>query len=330
MSKYELNWSDIAFGDKEPLKNLRAIFIAPSREITVKRFTQIIKLYLPVANIVIGCTKEKYIDGFGEQPQFKTLQISDIKSVVDKVNQSDSPHKITILNCKQSDCQHIYKKIKFRSVLLVNGSWRYTFHTRPEYYALTSRNITFEFISPFVSEEEALKYVESMERQMPILPIGELLGEREMMAASSSAANYSFDNTFQTGVSLGIKSGDKYKLLMASYNKTVPYLTFAWHTGSLRERHLSPPGDLNHYDTVHAEVMLLIQAQKKGLKLSGTTLFINLLPCPTCARMLCETDINEIVYSIDHSDGYAVTLLEKAGKTVRRLVMPNDKVSLEE
>ena len=45
--------------------------------------------------------------------------------------------------------------------------------------------------------------------------------------------------------------------------------------------------------------------------------------------MLCETGISEIVYSLDHSDGYAVKLLEKAGKTVRRHVITNDILDME-
>jgi hypothetical protein len=36
--------------------------------------------------------------------------------------------------------------------------------------------------------------------------------------------------------------------------------------------------------------------------------------------MLSETDIEEFVYSIDHSEGYAIKLLEAAGKKVRRIV----------
>jgi hypothetical protein len=36
--------------------------------------------------------------------------------------------------------------------------------------------------------------------------------------------------------------------------------------------------------------------------------------------MFCATDIAEFIYTQDHSDGYAVTLLEAAHKTVKRLV----------
>jgi deoxycytidylate deaminase len=78
--------------------------------------------------------------------------------------------------------------------------------------------------------------------------------------------------------------------------------------------------DLNHYDVNHAEVELITQAVRDHLDLAGTTLFINVLPCPTCARMLTSTDIAEFVYAEDHSSGYAIRMLEAAGKTVRRIV----------
>jgi len=81
-----------------------------------------------------------------------------------------------------------------------------------------------------------------------------------------------------------------------------------------------PPGDLNYYDAIHAEIMMIVKSNQDNIDLDGTTMFINLLPCPTCARMLCESDIKEIVYTLDHSKGYAIALLEKADKKVTRLI----------
>jgi deoxycytidylate deaminase len=328
MSSFELNWADIAFGSKKTLRDLKAIFIPTPREMSARRFKQLIKQYLPVGNIIVGFADELYIDGFDNQPQFKTLQPSDIMELVSKVNNSSSPNKITLLHCHQSDILPILNKIKFRLVLLINGSWKYSFHTRPEYYALVSQNIPFEFISPFADEVEAIYYANNI-KQVPLIKNSKLLTDVEIMRVANQAATASFDTSFQTGALLAKKSGAKYKLITSSYNKTVPYLTFAWHFGAQRESHLSLQGDLNYYDTVHAEVMLLLEAQKNKLNLAGMSLFVNLLPCPTCARMLCETDINEIVYSFDHSDGYAVALLEKAGKTVRRIIDTDDLIKKE-
>ena len=325
MNKYELNWSDIAFGSKKVLKDLDAIFIAPPREISTTRFTQLVKQFLPIGNIVLGCAEEEYIVGFEGQPQFKTLRCETVKPLIDRVNVSSSPNKITILHCKQSELVYIYEKIKFRHVLLVSGSWQFTFHTRPEYYALVNNKTPFEFVSPFSSEKEALQYALDFEKNMVVQKPGVLLSETQMMDAASAVAKNAFDHSFQSGVALGKKIGPNYTLLATAFNKTVPFQTFAWHFGPLRERHLSAPGDLNYYDTIHAETNLIVQVAKNHIDMVGATLFINLLPCPNCAKILCETGISEIVYSLDHSNGYAVALLEKAGKKVRRL-LDNEKL----
>jgi deoxycytidylate deaminase len=327
MNKYEINWSDIAFGSKKPIKDLKPIFIAPSREISLARFTQLLKEYLPVGNIVVGCAMEDYIDGFEGQLQFKTLKSDTIRPIIGKVNSSPSPHKVLILKCRQADVVNIYEKIRFKKALLVNGSWRYSFHTRAEFYHLVANSIPFEYISPFASEDEAKKYAEDFKPQS--FKSGRLFTEKELLEIAKTAAKNSFANEFQTGLTLAKKRGDKYELIATSYNQVVPYQSFAWHYGALRERYMSPQGDLNFYDTVHAEINMIINAQKSHLSLKGASLFINLLPCPHCARALCETDLAELVYSLDHSDGYAVALLEKSGKKVRRLI-DNEKILKEE
>lgn len=318
MSKYDLDWADLAFASKKPLRELGATFIVAPKEISKKRLMQIIKQYLPVGNIVIGCAKELYINGYDSQPQFKTLQIDSSNDLISKVNNSASPNKITVLKYNQSETNHIIEKIKFKLVLLVNGSWHHSFHTRPEYYTLVANNINFEFISPFADEDEAKQFADDF--QIVNENSDELLSDIQMMQVANRAAANSFDNSHQTGIAVGKRVDDKFKLVLTAFNKVVPYQTFAWHFGAQREKHLSPPGDLNYYDAIHAEIMAIVDAGRLGVDLKNSVLFINLLPCPTCARMLCESDVDEVIYELDHSGGYAVALLEKAGKKVTRLI----------
>jgi dCMP deaminase len=318
------DWTDLAFGSKKTVRDLQAIFIAAPREISGKRFTQLVKTYLPQGNLVIGIAKEPYIDGFDGQPHFRTLAHETIEPIVRKVNASPAKHKIYTLCYFQREAPHILPKLGFTKVLLLNGSWHHSFHTRPEYYALVNAKIPYEMISPFANEQEAQTYAKRITTQFS-KTWGETLRNTEvdMLRYAEEAARQSFDYCFQTGAALGKKQrGGKYKLLLTTFNHIVPYETFAMHHGAAREQHFSPPNDLNHYDTVHAEADTIIMANKQGIDLTGTTLFINLMPCPTCARMLCRTNIAEIVYSLDHSDGYAVRMLEKAGKVVRRVVLP--------
>lgn len=318
MSNYDFDWSELAFGSKKAVRGLSAIFIAAPRELSPKRFTQLVKTYLPQGNVVLGLAKEPFIAGFEDQEQFKTLQRTAVEPVINKVNAAKTSHKIYTLAYFQRELPFLLEKLGFKKVLFINGSWQHVLHSRPEFFAVAKLTLSYERLSPFADEQEARDYGGRAEKP-PLLPKTPLT-EQEMLELAGEAATRSFDYTFQTGVALGRKAGKKYHVLATTCNNVVPYQAYAMHHGAAREINFSPMHDLNHYDTVHAEVALIVKAQKQALNLKGTTLFINLLPCPTCARMFVETDIAEFVYREDHSAGYAIKMLELAGKKVRRLV----------
>ncbi|HSX32015.1 MAG TPA: deaminase [Candidatus Saccharimonadales bacterium] len=320
------DWGDLAFGSKQPVNKLNATFIAAPRDISLERFKQLIKAYLPKGNIVLGISQEPFVDGLEDEPQFRMLQLSKVQPIIDKVNTSPSKYKIYTLKYFQRETKYLFEKLKFTKVLLINGSWHLSFHHTPNYYALVNHHTDYELITPFADEQEALTYdkwaaKEFDKRLKKVLPTEGYFTEQQMLGFASEVAKGSFDYTYQAGVVLGKKTDKGYQLLTWSFNRVVPYQTYAFHHGSLREKHFSPANDLNYYDTVHAETELLINALKQKMDLSGTTLFINLLPCPTCGRMLAETDISEIIYSLDHSDGYTLSILEQAHKTVKRVVI---------
>lgn len=319
------DWKDLAFGDKKPVNGLNALFIAAPRELSEARFVQLVKEHLPKGNILLGLAKEEFIEGFENQPQFRTLNLKDVQKTIEKVNSSGLNNKIYTLSYFQRELAPILNGLKLRQALLVRGSWKHSFHTRPEYYTLIERSLPFTMTSPFTDETEARNYERRIKFEFSkMFPLdAEHLDEDRMMELASKVAKASYDYSFQTGAVLGRRvspHSHKYTCLMYGFNKVVPFQTHALHYGASREENFSPPNDLNHYDTIHAEVKLLINTQRNKTELSGTTLFINLMPCPTCARMLAETDIEEFVYNIDHSEGYAIKLLEAAGKKVRRIV----------
>ncbi len=315
----DFDWNELAFASKKPLNNLKPIFIAAPREMSLARFKELIKTYLPKGNMLLGLAKEDYILGFEGQPQFRTLDEQTVATIIDEVNNSPSAHKIATLTYAQRDLLHVINGLSIRRFVGINGSWKYSFHTQPPYYALMQKGVPYELVSPFISGTEAQKF--ASKTKLPQLPISGNFTEAEMLDLAAQVAAHSYDYSFQTGVALGRKKTNKYSLLAVSYNKVVPYQTYAMHHGAARETHFSPPNDLNHYDTTHAEVELLIKTQREKISLKHATLFINLLPCPTCARMLTQTDITDFVYKEDHSDGYAVKMLELAGKKVRRHVV---------
>jgi deoxycytidylate deaminase len=319
-TEYRLDWADLAFGSKKPVRELQATFIAAPRQISTKRFTQLIKAYLPKGNVILGLSKDPYVNGLENQAAFHMLEANDVNAVIEKVNAASSKHKIYTLAYFQRELPYLLEKLDFVRTVFVNGSWYHAFHLHPEFYTLVNRNVPYELVSPFTDEGEAKSYAAEHIPLKPELP-AELVSEKAMLALANSAASQSFAySEHQTGVSLGRKQGQKYEAIMTAFNRVVPYQTYAMHHGASRERNFSPMNDLNHYDANHAEVELITQALRDNVDLTGTTLFINLLPCPNCARMFTATNIEEFVYQEDHSAGYAVQLLEAAGKKVRRVV----------
>nr|AIA10722.1 cytidine and deoxycytidylate deaminase zinc-binding region [uncultured bacterium] len=321
------DWSDLAFGSKNKVNNLHAVFVPAPRDISTARFRQLVQTYLPKQNILLGFSKEQYVEGFEDQPQFRMLEEAKVRELIDRINQNaKTTHKIYTLSYFQRELSYVLQKLSFSNVILVRGSWKHTFHTLPAYYTLIEAKVPYTFVSPFTSTAEAQAYEKDIEVKLHTwlgMYMSETYTEAGMLDLSSKAAKLSFDYSFQTGVVVGKRTSPqskKYSLLLGAFNKVVPYQTYAMHNGNSREEHFSPPHDLNYYDTVHAEMELLVWALYKKASLKDTTMFINLLPCPTCSRILSQTELSEIVYTIDHSDGYAIKMLEAAGKKVRRLI----------
>lgn len=326
-SDYIIDWSDIAFENKQRINNLNAIYILPSRDISEKRFIELIKQYLPKANLIMGIAKEQFISGFENQLQFSTLTLNRVNNLINKVNISKNTHKIYVLKSQQSEEKYIIDKLKLKNVIAINGSWKHTFHSSELYYSLINRKIDYELISPFIDEQEAKIYeiktskeILDKYRNSTLLQLSKNLDEKTMISNMRLAATLSYDYTFQTGCVLGkkIKNNNKYRYLGYSFNKVVPYQTYAMHNGSQREQNFSPTNDLNFYDTTHGEIEMILFALNKHINLNDTTLFVNLMPCPTCARMISETPISTIVYLYDHSAGYAFKYLTMCGKDIKR------------
>lgn len=314
---YTFDWNDLAFGSKKTVSSLKATFVAAPRQISQKRLKQLVKDYLPKGNIVLGIAKEQYVDGLGPSPAFHMLSRDDVQQIVALVNAASKSNRIYYLRYSQRDLPHILEKISFRQILLVRGSWHTVFHGHKAYYVMANRGIPYAYISPFADETEALAYATEQDAALNhdfALPSAGQFSAEQMLALADIAAKHSLDYSFQTGAVLGRKTKtNKYKLLAWSYNKVVPYQTYAMHHGNSREDNFSPPNDLNYYDAIHAEMNLLVTAERQNIDLRGTSLFINLLPCPTCAKVLSQTDVASIIYRHDHSAGYAADLFQATG-----------------
>lgn len=313
-----LTWADFSDNDKKQCRALRPTFVMAPRELSATRLVDLVKQLLEKNHVIFGVAAERFVAGFEGQVQFQTLPINAIEPLAQKIAAAHLPHKLIVLSYPQIAVDDVIRAIRPKNVVLVRGSWHLVFQRRSTYDLLTRRNIPFSFVSPFVHDSEAKEYLASIEGHLPYEP-NPLIGDRRaMLAAAQKVATASCDYSFQTGVVLAEPTDQGYRLVDAACNEVVPYQTYALHYGNSREEHLSEVHDANHYDTIHAEMNLLVRALKTGRNFEGKSLFINMMPCPSCARTLVKTGLAEVVYNKVHSDGYAVELFEHAGIKTRK------------
>lgn len=321
-----MDWNKLSEKRKKELAKTKSVFIVGSRELSQNKIEKIISS-VSKAKMLWGILKEPYILGFENCPQFETLKKSDLENIIDE-------SKVTILEYFERDLKYILKELDFCAVIFIHASWERMLHLREEFWIVLNKKIPYKLVSPFVDEEEAVTYLKNKKEKIKTLvkprrvksdeieekskvqnPKSKDLNDSEIMEVVGEVAKMSFDHVKQIGAVLA-KDG---KIIEYAHNKIVPFETYAMHYGSVREKNFSPLNDQNYHDTNHAEVELLIKAVKNKIDLKDTSLYINVLPCPSCARMISSTDISEIVYRDDHSDGYGFDLLTKAGKKVRRI-----------
>lgn len=311
----ELRWSNFSEDTKASLRASKAVFVMAPREMSDERLVQLVKENLSKGNVIFGVAEEEFVDGFSGQAHFRTEPLEPVLRLAELIEKAKLAHTLQILVYPQKDVNEVIRAVRPRRVVVVRGSYWHVFHRRTTYELLQKRGIPFEYVSPFTNEDEAKSYADAVPQE----DISHAHGNEELMLDRvDDIAKYSFDYSFQTGAVLAEKAGAEYKLILAACNEVVPYQTYAMHFGNSREDNLSPRHDANHYDTIHAEMNLLVKAMKNGETFEGKTLFINMMPCPSCARTLVKTGIKEVVYNEVHSDGYAVKLFEQAGIKTRK------------
>jgi len=120
-----------------------------------------------------------------------------------------------------------------------------------------------------------------------------------------------------------IAGSDEIGELAVAFNRVVPYQAYQMHFGSIREKNHIPAQEMLETQlTNHAEVEILELARRQRINLKGATFYINIFPCPICAKMLSRTEINGITYSQDHNLGNDIgyKVLKISGKKIKRVV----------
>lgn len=284
----------------------KPVLILGPRSISASRIQQLTRQLIDKRPVVWGCLSEKYILGLDDSPQFEALTLTDLTQALEQL-EPEKKKNLAILSYSQNNAASVIKKFPWSAVIGINGSWHRAFHYRNECRVIKKKHLPYKLVSSFVDEAEAKQYFEDIQPRLADLDhfAGKKFNEKELFKLATKAGKNSFDYTFQTGAVLA-KNG---RLLLWAHNTVVPYETYMLHAGASKEKHLTPPQDLNHFDTNHAEVELILKALKQKINVEDCSLYINLMPCPICARMLARTPLKEVVCKLDHSAGYAKKIL---------------------
>ncbi|MGD8305287.1 MAG: dCMP deaminase family protein [Ignavibacteria bacterium] len=147
------------------------------------------------------------------------------------------------------------------------------------------------------------------------------------MHKAKLAAAMSFAKRLQTGA---ILTKDN-RSLMDGWNGTVANSSnnceesckFCLGTGKLtenRECHNCGGTGLATNDLVlHAEQNLLMSCAKYGIPTAGATLYVTHSPCKTCAKLIAQAGISEVVYSTDYRDTEGLDFLHSLNTKIRKV-----------
>jgi dCMP deaminase len=64
---------------------------------------------------------------------------------------------------------------------------------------------------------------------------------------------------------------------------------------------------------LHAEQNVIAFCARNGIPTEGTSMYITLSPCKQCAKMIAQSGIKEVFYSIEYKDTEGIEYLRKVG-----------------
>lgn len=110
------------------------------------------------------------------------------------------------------------------------------------------------------------------------------------------------------------------RILATGYNGVPMGMEHCGKVGCLREKMGVPSGERQEICRgLHAEQNAIIQAARYGIDISGAKIYITTQPCITCAKMLINAGISEIIYANPYPDELSLGMLEEAGVPFRTL-----------
>ena len=70
---------------------------------------------------------------------------------------------------------------------------------------------------------------------------------------------------------------------------------------------------------LHAEANAILKVAGSTQSCKGATLYITMSPCKECSKLIHQSGITRLVYSIDYKDNSGLNFLEKAGVEIEQI-----------
>lgn len=106
------------------------------------------------------------------------------------------------------------------------------------------------------------------------------------------------------------------RILVTGYVGSPPGIAHCDDVGHELKKVVHENGEITQHcvRTTHAEQNAICQAAKTGISLEGSTLYLKMVPCYTCAKMLITCGIKRIVALKDyHASKESKRIFEQAG-----------------
>ncbi|KKU91020.1 MAG: hypothetical protein UY21_C0013G0003 [Microgenomates group bacterium GW2011_GWA1_48_10] len=118
-----------------------------------------------------------------------------------------------------------------------------------------------------------------------------VLSDRQIIATANVEAEKSSDWWRQVGAVV-IKEG---KIILVAHNEHVPSDYSSYIDGDPRD--FIKPGQLGHLSSaIHAEQLVVAEAARQGINLEGASIYMNVFPCNTCARLIIRSGMKSVYF----------------------------------
>ncbi len=110
------------------------------------------------------------------------------------------------------------------------------------------------------------------------------------------------------------------RILTTGYNGAPSNMEHCLDIGCIRQKNNIASG--THHEkcrAVHAEQNAIIQAALHGVSIEGATLYCTHQPCILCAKMMINSKIERVVYSIPYPDTDALEFFAEAGVVIENI-----------